>query len=108
MISPNFIERDFAGAARRFQLPAADPRRLYRGIEAEGATLSELAKRAAAGNLGAGHVESILAHGLSRGHPVTLINARAMVRAEMDGKPLAEFLGLAVAVVTAAFAGPDE
>jgi hypothetical protein len=38
---PPFIEREFGGQHRRYQLPAENPMRLYRGIEGEGLTLAE-------------------------------------------------------------------
>jgi hypothetical protein len=97
------IEREFAGETRRFELRGPDPVRLYRGIEGEGlGNIWELAQRASAKALGRGHVEQILAHGLSRGHATTLLDARLLVRDEMRGKPLASFLPLALEVLAAA------
>lgn len=104
-----FIEREFAGEARRFQLPQANPIRLYRGIESEGlGNLSELAQRVQAKSLGSARVEAILSHALSRGHPLTLMRMRDLVREEMKDKPLAEFLPLAIDIIGAALIGEDE
>lgn len=105
---PTFLDREFAGEMRRFQLLPADPDRLYRGIEAEGlGNFSEFAKRAAAGTLGAGQVEVLISHALSRGHPVTLMRMRDLVRSEMQERPFTEFLELAVAITVTAFAGSE-
>lgn len=102
------ITREFAGEAREFQLPPANPVRLYRGIEAEGlGTLSELSRRAAQGRLGSREVEAVLAHGLSRGHPVTFLRMREIVRETMQSRPLVEFMPLAVDIVAAAYVGDD-
>jgi hypothetical protein len=107
--SGTFVEHEFAGELRRFQLPAANPVRLYRGIEGEAiGNLAELAECAARQQIGRAHAEAIIAHALSRGHPLTLMRMRELVKAEMDSKPLAEFLSLAVSVVAASYAGPEE
>lgn len=104
-----FIEREFAGEVRRFQIPLANPQRLYRGIESEGlGTLSEMARFASSGALGSLRVERIIAHALSRGHPLTLMRMEGLVREEMKDKPLGSFIELAVAIITAAYAGTEE
>jgi hypothetical protein len=103
------IEREFAGEIWRFQLPPANPTRLYRGIEGEGiGNLSELAMRARNGTLSARAVECIIAHALSQGHPITLMRMRDVVHDEMAGKPLAEFIPLALEIVLAAYAGLED
>lgn len=108
MSSSTFVEREFAGEVRRFQLPLPDTLKLYRGIESEGVgNISELAQRAAAGTLGTARVEHILAHALSRGHPLTLLRMRELVRAEMRDKPLSSLEGLAVSVLTASYVGAE-
>lgn len=104
-----FLEKEFAGEMRRFQLLPADPLRLYRGLEGENlGNMSEFAQRATAGTLGAARIENVIAHGLSRGHPITLLRMRELVRKEMQEKPLAEFIGLAVAIIVASYAGTEQ
>lgn len=104
-----FIEREFAGEVRRFQIHQADSLRLYRGIEGEGlGNLSEFAQRATAGSLGETRILSVIAHALSRGHPTTLTRMKELVQNERREKPLAEFIELAVAIIVASYAGTEQ
>lgn len=103
-----FIEREFAGEVRRFQIPLANPQRLYRGLENESlGTIADLARMAAGSSLGRHRVERVLVHALSRGHPLTLMRMEWLVRSEMQDKPLTEFLELAVEIIAATYAGSE-
>lgn len=101
-----FVEREFAGAVRRFQLQPPDRFRLYKGVEADVGNLSDLAMRAAMKKtLSTSAIAHILSHALSGGHPIRLNRMRALVTAEMRDKPLGDFAPLAVDIIAAAYAG---
>lgn len=101
-----FVEREFAGEVRRFQLQPADRFRLYKGVEADVGNLSDLAVRAAMKKtLSTSEITHILSHALSGGHPITLHRMRALVVAEIRSKPLGDFAPLAVDIIAAAYAG---
>lgn len=103
------IEREFAGELRRFRLPPANRRMLYRGVEGDVGGLGDLALRVMARKpINAGEVSQILAHALSDGHPILLMRARDLVAEEMRQRPLADLQPLAVDIIADAYAGAGD
>lgn len=101
-----FVEREFAGEMRRFQLMPPDRFKLYKGVEGDVGNLSDLVVRASLKKtLSATEVGHILSHALSGGHPISLMRVRDLVAAEMRGKPLTSFMSLAIDIIAATYAG---
>jgi hypothetical protein len=98
------IEREFAGRKRTFAL-RNDHSATGLVYEGEGVTLTDLVQRAR--RLTANDVRHVLVHGLCQGRMRNLIAAQDLVDEEMRGKPLADFVPLAVDIVTSAYAGVD-
>lgn len=103
-----FVEREFAGEVRRFQLMPPDRFKLYKGVEGDVGNLSDLLTRSVMDTLSFSTVSHILSHGLSGGHPITLMRMRKLVANEMLNKPLGIFTPLAIDIIAAAYAGADD
>lgn len=101
------IEREFAGALRRFQLYPPNPDLLYRGFELDHGSLPELAARAGSGRLSSAAVAHIITHALSCGDWYHLDKAREIVSGETASRPWTEFAPLALEILTDAYAGPE-
>jgi hypothetical protein len=110
-----FVEAEFAGQLRRFEL-VAPSNDFTPSFEDRERNLAELAARAATKRLGAEDVRHVLAFGLQRGRGLyvdpdtgkgvfALHEARALVSEAMRGRPLAEFIPLAVDIIEAAYVG---
>lgn len=105
------IERQFAGALRKFALrPSAFSHLGPFGYEAsQFGNLAILWEQAKNVSLPDAAVRHLLTHALAGpDDPAALLRARTLIAEEMDGKPLAGYMALARDVLIEALVGAEE
>jgi hypothetical protein len=100
-----FVDAEFAGEVRRFEIGLSGNNPLFGFEDSKHGNLSEFATRAAGGSLGHARVRHVLVHGLMSGNPSKWLRAQQIVDEAMRGRPLAEFIPLAIDIIEAAYAG---